>query len=237
MSLYAIGDLHLSLGSAKPMDVFGGKWENYTEKIRSGFQALGPEDVCVICGDISWAMDLASAAEDFRFIAALPGKKIILKGNHDYWWSTATKAKRFLSELGIENIDFLHNNYFPYGERAAICGTRGWFYEEEKGGEHDKKMMLRELGRLETSLKAAGDRDKYVFLHYPPKYGRYECGELLELLERYRAKMCVSGHIHGPALRQAFEGELRGTRHRMVSGDHVGFRPVCILSEPDVSEI
>lgn len=236
MSLYAIGDLHLSLGCEKPMDVFGGKWENYTEKIRAGFAALGPEDVCVICGDISWAMDLPSAEQDFRFIGGLPGKKIILKGNHDYWWSTATKAKRFLGELGIGNIDFLHNNCFPYGENAAICGTRGWFYEEEKGGEHDKKMMLRELGRLETSLKAAGDRDKYVFLHYPPKYGRYTCEELLRLLELYQVKACVSGHIHGPALRMAFEGMLRGTRHILVSGDHVDFRPVRILEEPDVPE-
>lgn len=229
MSLYAIGDLHLSLGAEKPMDVFGGNWENYVEKIQDGFAALKPTDVCVICGDISWAMSLAGAAADFRFIGALPGKKIILKGNHDYWWSTATKAKRFLEEIGVEGIDFLHNNCFSYGENAAICGTRGWFYEEEKGGEHDKKMMLRELGRLETSLRAAGEREKYVFLHYPPKYGRYTCPELLNLLETYGVKTCVSGHIHGPARRLAFEGELRGTRHLLVSGDHVHFRPVKIL--------
>jgi predicted phosphohydrolase len=184
MSLFAIGDLHLSLGGDKPMDVFGGAWENYLNKLASGFSKLTEDDVCVICGDISWAMNLDSAGEDFKFISSLPGKKIILKGNHDYWWSTATKAKQKMLELNIENIDFRHNNFFAYGEKTAICGTRGWFFEEEKGGEHDKKIMLRELIRLEASLNAAGERDKYVFLHYPPIYGSYECPQILELLEK-----------------------------------------------------
>ena len=229
MSLYAIGDLHLSLGSEKPMDVFGGRWENYTEKIREGFAQLAPEDVCVICGDISWGMDLAAAAPDFAFIDALPGKKIILKGNHDYWWSTATKARRMLTSMHLEHIDFLHNNCFFYGDDYAICGTRGWFYEEEKGTAHDQKMMRRELMRLETSLKAAGDREKLVFLHYPPKYGQYECGEMLQLLETYGVRLCVSGHIHGPALKLVFEGEAHGIRFLTVSGDHIDFRPVRLL--------
>ena len=229
MSLFAIGDLHLSLAAEKPMDVFGGNWENYVEKIRQGFSVLTEEDTCVICGDISWAMNMEDAAEDFRFIGALPGKKIILKGNHDYWWSTASKAMSLMDQLGIDSISFLHNNCFFYGDNAAVCGTRGWFFEEEKGDGHDKKMMLRELGRLETSLQAAGDRDKYVFLHYPPKYGKYECPEMLELLLRYDAKVCAAGHIHGPALKLAFEGTYRGTEHILVSGDHVDFRPVKIL--------
>lgn len=229
MSLYAIGDLHLSLAAEKPMDVFGGSWENYTEKIKQGFSALRPDDVCVICGDISWALNLEDAAADFRFMGALPGKKIILKGNHDYWWSTLAKARQFLNTLGIDNIDFLHNNCFFYGERAAVCGTRGWFYEEEKGGAHDRKMILRELGRLETSLKAAGEKEKYVFLHYPPKYGSYECPELLDMLERYDVKLCASGHIHGPGLKLAFEGGFRGVEHLLVSGDKIHFKPVKIL--------
>lgn len=229
MSLYAIGDLHLSLSANKAMDVFSGNWENYVEKIKEGFSVLTADDTCVICGDISWAMNLNDAEADFRFIGELPGKKIILKGNHDYWWSTATKANSFLSEHGIEGIDFLNNNCFFCNEDTAICGTRGWFYEEEKGGEHDKKMMLRELGRLETSLKAAGEKDKYVFLHYPPKYGRYECVEFLEMLERYNVKLCAAGHIHGPALKLAYEGVLRGTRHLLVSGDYINFKPVKIL--------
>jgi len=234
VGLFAIGDLHLSLGAYKPMDVFGGKWENYVEKIRAGFSKLGPEDVCVICGDISWAMDLEGAEPDFRFVGALPGQKIILKGNHDYWWSTAGKAKARLAAWGIDHIGFLHNNCFVYGADgnaggAAICGTRGWFYEEERGGAHDKKIMAREILRLEASLRAAGEREKLVFLHYPPKYGDYACAEILELLERYRVKLCCAGHIHSAGLRLCFEGEYRGTEHRMVSADYVNFQPVKIL--------
>ena len=140
MALYAIGDLHLSLSKNKPMDIFGDKWSGHTEKLRRGFSGLTDDDVCVICGDISWGMGLDETKEDFLFIDLLPGKKIILKGNHDYWWTTAAKAKRFFSENGIDSIDILHNNFFEYGD-YAICGTRGWFYEEEKGGEHDAKIM------------------------------------------------------------------------------------------------
>ena len=229
MSLYAIGDLHLSFGAEKPMDVFGGGWENYIEKIRSGFMQLRQEDVCVICGDISWAMDLNAAAPDFAFIDSLPGKKIILKGNHDYWWSTSAKAKGLLDSMNIGCIDFLHNNCFPYGDSYAICGTRGWFYEEDKGDAHDRKMLLRELGRLETSLKAAGDKEKLVFLHYPPKYGQYQCDEILTLLSAYGVKLCISGHLHGPALKLAFEGEAHGIRLMTVSADHIEFQPKLIL--------
>ncbi len=229
MSLYAIGDLHLSFSAEKTMDVFGGAWENYVEKLQIGFSGLRSDDVCVICGDISWAMSLADAGEDFRFISELPGRKIILKGNHDYWWSTASKASARMQELGIENISFLHNNCYFYGESAAICGTRGWFFEEERGNEHDRKMLSRELMRLEVSLKAAGERDKYVFLHYPPKYGRYVCGEMLSLLQSYNVRVCAAGHLHGAARKFAFEGEFQGTQHLMVSADHVNFTPVKIL--------
>ena len=126
MSLYAIGDLHLSLGTDKPMDVFGGRWENYVEKIKEGFSTLNDDDLTVICGDISWGMSLDETLEDFKFIDRLPGRKIILKGNHDYWWSTATKAKNFFTEHDITTIDILHNNCFKYGN-VALCGTRGWF--------------------------------------------------------------------------------------------------------------
>ena len=159
MSLFTIGDLHLSFTSDKPMHVFGDQWENHAEKLRRGFSCVSGDDLTVVCGDISWGMDLEQCREDFLFIDRLPGKKLILKGNHDYWWSTAAKAKRFFAENTIESIDILHNNCFYY-EDLAICGTRGWFYEEETGAEHDRKIMLRELGRLETSLKAAGDREK-----------------------------------------------------------------------------
>ena len=154
MSLYTIGDLHLSLGTNKPMDVFGGRWENYVQKLSEGFSQLNDDDLTVLCGDITWGMTMEEALPDFKFIDALPGKKIILKGNHDYWWTTATKARSFFEKNDIKNIDVLHNSSFAYGE-VSICGTRGWFYEESKGVEHDKKIMNREIMRLEASLKAA----------------------------------------------------------------------------------
>lgn len=230
MSLYAIGDLHLSLSTNKSMTVFGGAWENYVEKIKEGFSGITPEDTCVICGDITWSMDLEGAREDFSFIHSLPGHKIILKGNHDYWWTTASKAYKFFEENGFDSLDVLNNNYFPIGEDIAVCGTRGWFYEVDNGTAHDKKIMLREIGRLETSLKAAGDRKKYVFLHYPPKYANYECGEILDLLEKYEVPVCCSGHIHGPGLRTAFQGIYRGTMHYMVSADNILFTPKKLLN-------
>lgn len=229
MSLFAIGDLHLSLNGDKPMDVFGGRWQDYTNKIKKGFEAVVSEnDVTVLCGDLTWGMDLDGAKEDFLFIDALPGKKIILKGNHDYWWSTASAAKKFFAENDISTIDILHNNYFEYGD-AAICGTRGWFYEEEKGGEHDRKILARECLRLEASLKAAGDREKYVFLHYPPKYLGYECPEILKLLKDYDVKMCCFGHIHSKGCASAFCGELNGTAFKLVSADYLDFVPAKII--------
>ena len=155
----------------------------------------------------------------------MPGRKIILKGNHDYWWSTASKAKKFFAENGIDSIDILHNNFFEYAD-YAICGTRGWFYEEEKGGEHDKKIMLRELMRLEASLKAAGERKKLVFLHYPPIFMKYECREILELLKTYEVRMCCYGHIHGKGCYQAFNGWRGMTEFKLVSADFVDFEPV-----------
>ncbi len=229
MSLFAIGDLHLSLGTDKPMDVFGPRWKDHTAKLRAGFGALTDRDVCVLCGDISWAADLEGALEDFRFIEALPGRKIILKGNHDYWWSSAAKMNAFFEKHGLETISILHNNAYPYGERAAICGTKGWFYEESRGTEHDKKLIDREILRLEASLKAAGERDKYVFLHYPPKYGGYTCPEILALFRQYEVKVCCSGHLHADSLRLAFNGFYENTRHICVSGDGIDFRPCKIL--------
>ena len=229
MSLFAIGDLHLSFGADKPMDVFGPRWENHVEKLREGFSALGPEDVCVLCGDTSWAADLSGALADFQFIDALPGRKIILKGNHDYWWSSGAKMNTFFAQNGITTVSVLHNNFYPYGENAAICGTKGWFYEESRGSEHDKKLIAREILRLEASLKAAGDREKYVFLHYPPKYGGYVCREILDLFLRYDVKLCCSGHLHADSLRLAFNGWYEKTRYLCVSGDGIDFRPCKIL--------
>ena len=228
MSLYAIGDLHLSFTSNKPMDVFGKRWEGYIDKLTANFSALGEDDVTVLCGDGSWAMDLEAAAEDFKFMDRLPGRKILLKGNHDYWWNTATKIHAFFEKIGVTTLDILHNNCYFY-KNAAICGTRGWFYEEDSGGEHDKKIMARELLRLETSLKAAGDAEKFVFLHYPPRFNNYVCKEVVEILNRYDVKTCAYGHIHGPAIPLAVTGTVEGIDYKMVSADAVDFKPVRIL--------
>ena len=227
MSLFAIGDLHLSLDGSKSMDVFGGRWTDYQQKIKRGFSLLTEEDICVLCGDLVWGMTMEAAREDFLFISRLPGKKIILKGNHDYWWSTAAKAYRFFEENGMENMQILNNNSYEYGE-YGICGTRGWFFEEERGDEHDRKIMLREVGRLEASLKAAGERKKLVFLHYPPIYQGYECPEILSLLEQYQVERCYYGHIHGKGHSAAFQGERNGTVFRMVSADYLDFYPLKV---------
>ena len=227
MALYAIGDLHLSLGSDKPMDVFGGRWSGYVDKLREGFAGLTEEDTTVLCGDLSWGMSLAEAREDFLFIDRLPGRKIVLKGNHDYWWSTASAAYKFFAANGISTIEILNNNCLLYGE-TALCGTRGWFYEEERGSEHDRKIMLRELGRLEASLKAAGEREKIAFLHYPPKFAAYECPEILEMLGRYDVKECYYGHIHGKGCSAAFRGVKNGVKYELVSADQLMFRPLRV---------
>lgn len=228
MALYAIGDLHLSLGTNKPMDVFGPRWANYVERIRENFSKLNDDDVIVIAGDISWGMSLEQSLPDFQFIDALPGRKILLKGNHDYWWGTASKMKKFFAEHDITTLDILYNNAFFYGGHA-ICGTRGWFYEEAKGEAHDRKIMLREVGRLETSLKAAGDRTKLVFLHYPPKYLGYECPEILDLLDAYHVPLCCYGHIHSRGCRSAFQGMYHDTEFRLLSADYISFCPRRIL--------
>ena len=226
--LYAIGDLHLSLCSDKSMEAFGGAWEGYVEKLREGFSTLDPDDVCVLCGDLSWAMDLEGAAADFHFIDSLPGQKIILKGNHDYWWSTAAKLQAFFDRENIRTIRILHNSCFFYDE-IALCGTRGWFYEEETGTEHDKKILNRELLRLETSLKCAGDRRKLCFLHYPPRYHDYVCREIVSLMTRYGVTDCCYGHIHGFGHRFLVEGLVEQIRYRNVAADYVNFKPVPLL--------
>ena len=144
MALFAIGDTHLSLSANKPMDVFGGGWTGYVDKLSAGFRALvAPEDTVVIAGDVSWGMSLEEAEKDFAFLDALPGKKLLLKGNHDYWWTTVSKMTRFFAEHGFTTLEILHNNCYFYGE-TALCGTRGWFYEEDQNG-HNEKVFNREL--------------------------------------------------------------------------------------------
>jgi len=228
MALYAIGDLHLCLGADKPMDVFGGAWVGYMEKLREGLKVIGPEDTTVLLGDLSWALDLEQAHEDFAFIDQIPGRKIILKGNHDYWWSTASKFYKFCQKHGFEDQWILNNNHYAY-EGFAICGTRGWFFEEERSSDHDEKVFKRELIRLEASLKSAGELPKLVFLHYPPRYKGYECREILELLEKYQVSRCFYGHLHGPSIPMAREGLWDGVDFKLVSADKLNFCPWLVL--------
>lgn len=227
MALYAIGDLHLCLGAPKPMDVFGGAWVGYMDKLKQGMAVLTPEDTLVLMGDLSWALDLSSAGADFAWISDIPGRKIILKGNHDYWWSTQAKFIKFCLEHGFSDLNLLNNNCYFY-EDWAICGTRGWFFEEERSGQHDEKVFRRELIRLETSLKAAGDREKMVFLHYPPRYKGYTCQEILNLMERYGVRRCFYGHLHGASHKLAMEGTWDGIEYRLLSADYLDFRPYIV---------
>lgn len=226
MALYAIGDTHLSLGTNKPMDVFGGHWEGYVDKLRAGFAGVKPADTVVLCGDLSWAMSFAQAKEDFAFLNTLPGKKYLLKGNHDYWWNTAAKMNAFFSEHGFTTLNILHNNCGIYGE-IALCGTRGWFYEEDQAG-HNEKVFNRELIRLEASLKAAGEREKLCFLHYPPCYHGYTCPEIIALLEKYHVQRCYYGHLHGGSHRLAIEGMYGAVEYHLISADYLNFTPKLI---------
>ena len=229
MALYAIGDLHLCLGAPKPMDIFGGTWVGYMDKLRDGLSVVGANDTTVLLGDLSWALDLEGAEADFRWIDEIPGRKIILKGNHDYWWSTAAKFYKFCQQNQFQNQFILNNNHYEYGD-YAICGTRGWFYEEERSGEHDEKVFKRELMRLEASLKSAGERHKIVFLHYPPKYRGYECQEIIDLMKHYDVRQCYYGHLHGASHGLAMEGLWDGIEYRLVSADRLGFKPFKVIS-------
>ncbi len=228
MALYAIGDLHLCLGADKPMDIFGGAWVGYLDKLKSGVSVINEEDTTVLLGDLSWALDLESAVEDFSWIDQIPGRKIILKGNHDYWWNTATKFYKFCEVKGFSNQWILNNNHYEY-DGYAICGTRGWFFEEDRSGEHDEKVFRRELIRLETSLKSAGNLPKIVFLHYPPLYKGYTCDEILDLLHRYGVRQCYYGHLHGASHGLALEGQWDGIEYRLLSADRLDFKPYRIF--------
>lgn len=228
MAVYAIADLHLSFGTDKPMDVFSG-WTNYTERIRNNWQKLiGENDTVVIAGDVSWAMKLSETDADFRFIDSLNGHKIILKGNHDYWWSTKAKMDKYIAEKGFDSISILHNNYY-LADGTALCGSRGWFYDAE--ADADMLILNREVGRLRMSIEPAL-RDGYepvVFLHYPPIYNNTECGEILDVLKEYSIKKCFYGHIHGGnAAKKAFIGEKYGINFKLIACDYLGFTPLAI---------
>lgn len=228
MALYAIGDLHLCLGAFKPMDVFGGAWTGYMDKLKSGMSVIGPDDTTVLLGDLSWALSLDEATDDFSWINHIPGRKIILKGNHDFWWSTAAKFYSFCEKNSFSDQWILNNNHYEY-EGWAICGTRGWFYEESRSNDQDEKVFKRELIRLEASLQSAGDLPKIVFLHYPPLYKGYKCREILDLFEKYAVSKCFYGHLHGASHGLAMEGLWNGVEYRLVSADKLNFCPVAVI--------
>lgn len=228
MSLFAIADLHLSLGTDKPMDVFEG-WKDYVPRLQKNWcAAVGEDDTVVIAGDISWAMKLEEAVQDFQFIDSLPGRKLILKGNHDYWWSTKKKIEEFLAKHSFSSIDIIHNNAAVVDD-IAVCGTRGWLYDAESA--EDKKIVSREVGRLNASLDAAQKTGKrpVAFLHYPPVYDGMECREIMDVLVSRGVTQCYFGHIHGSAAaKRSPAGEYRGVGMHLISCDFLGFMPVKV---------
>lgn len=228
MSLFAIGDLHLSFGVPnKTMKIFNG-WDNYQELIKTNWlERIKPEDTVVLAGDISWGMSLEQAYVDFKFINELPGKKIILKGNHDYWWTTLRKMENFFAESGFETLHILHNNHFAY-ENIGICGTRGWVNVPGENQEHDAKVLNREVQRLETSLKSALEAGlkPMVFLHYPPIFGSSFNYDILEILYRYQISDCWYGHIHGrQGHNLCVKGVYDDVNFHLISGDYLQFIP------------
>ncbi len=229
MSLYAIGDLHLSLSDkSKPMDIFSG-WENYMQLMEENWKkTVSDDDTIVLAGDISWAMQLKDAYEDFKWIEQMPGKKIILKGNHDYWWGSRKKMEDTFSEWGFGSLNILHNNHFAY-DNYGICGTRGWV--NMPGESADAKVLAREAGRLSASLQSALSEglDPLVFMHYPPIYGNNLNLDILDVLFKYNVKSCWYGHLHGPSIKYAINGEREGIDFRLISGDFLQFCPVKIL--------
>ncbi len=228
MAVYTIADLHLSFSTDKPMDVFKG-WDNYTDRLYSNWQKLVTQnDTVVIAGDISWAMDIKDTLKDFDFINKLNGKKIFLKGNHDYWWTTKSKMEKFLAQNGFDTISILHNNYYV-ADGIALCGSRGWFYDAETDA--DMKVLRREVGRLRMSIEPAvkAGFDPIVFLHYPPVFNNMECMEILDVLREYNIRRCFYGHIHGDGAKRAFIGEYEGISFRLISCDYLRFMPLSVL--------
>ena len=230
MALFTISDLHLPLGIDKPMDIFGTRWENYVEKIRTEWiSAVGEDDLVVLPGDFSWATYLEESKKDFEFLESLPGKKILLKGNHDYWWSTLSKMRKFLKENNFSSVDFLQNESFIHSG-IAIAGSRGWSYIGcgNPPKPEDKTIYERELIRLELSIEAAkklNPEEIIVFLHYPPINAECRESGFSELMKKHGIKRCVYGHIHGRQEKNAVKGECGGIEYMLVSCDCTGFSP------------
>ena len=230
MNIYAIGDLHLSgEPPTKPMEVFGAYWLGHKEKIKNNWlNTVQADDTVIVCGDISWAMGIKNAAEDLAWLAQLPGRKLLLRGNHDYWWSSLAK----MQQLYGENYEFLQNDCIMVGD-TAICGTRGWVLpSSENFTPEDEKIYKREALRLQLSLEAATKNNPariIVAMHYPPLFAAEEYTLFTDLLEQYQVQHCVYGHIHGENHVLTFEGERAGVNYKLVSCDTQGFELTRIL--------
>lgn len=226
--LYAISDLHLSLNTNKPMDIFGERWGNYTERLKMNWQsAVKEDDFVVIPGDISWGMTLTECLTDFQFLNALNGKKLILKGNHDYFWNTATKLNDFFIENSLLSFSIIHNNAFLIGD-TAVCGTKGFNWDAKLSSDQNQKLHSREAQRLETSIQYAkkrGARNCIVFLHYPPILPSYRADEILNVLRQYGIKRCYFGHIHGSGTSTVPQGTIDGIEMYLISADYLQFSP------------
>ena len=232
MSVFAIGDLHLPGHSQKPMDVFGSHWDRHFESIRENWRRLiAPEDIVLIPGDISWAMQLQEAQEDLDAIAQLPGRKLLLRGNHEYWWSSLSKLRAALPS-GMQVIQ----NDAVLLDGHLFCGTRGWTFPtpQQNLGEQDEKVYQRELLRLKMSLDQAvklGGKDITVMLHFPPLFADGVGTAFTEILKAYPVRNVVYGHLHGAGIKIAFEGEREGIDYHLVSCDALAFCPKLIFEE------
>lgn len=237
MSLYVMADLHLSTSTNKPMDVFGARWTNHMEKIKKNWCAIiNEDDTVIIPGDISWGIDYSEAKNDFDFINTLPGRKILGKGNHDYWWGTMAKNKAFLQENGYKNIEFLFNNAYKV-EDYIICGTRGWYVDEKLQNEQNdveyQKIVLREASRLKASLEEAvklreNNEKILVFFHFPPVFKSFVCNEIVDVLLEYGIKNCYFGHIHG-VYNVPRTLNYKGIDFSLISSDYSNFVPMIIM--------
>lgn len=239
MSLFSIADLHLSLGTEKPMDKFGGRWINHTDKLVKNWRAVvNDDDTVVIPGDISWGMTLEEALPDFLLLESLPGTKIIGKGNHDFWWSTLNKINKLFDSNNIKSIKLLQNNAFVV-ENYIICGTRGWYVEERYqntvGNADYKKIVNRETIRLQSSLNSAfslqninNKKNILVYFHFPPVFNGFVCREIIDVLHKNKIKKCYFGHIHGTYnVPKTFDFE--GISMTMISADFLNFIPMVTL--------
>ena len=234
MSIYVIGDLHLSFTENKPMDIFGDIWSGHEEKIKKDWiEKVTDNDYVILPGDFSWSMKLEDTGKDFEFINNLPGKKLLLKGNHDYWWNTVTKMRKFLEEKNFNNIDFIYNQAYVL-DNYIVAGTRGWSLLEE---DKDEKVLNRELSRLEASIKdglqkaeqsKSTEKEIIVFMHYPPisntKILNNEEAQFVEIMKKYNVKKCFYGHLHGTSIKDAFEGKFEGIEFKLVSADGLNFK-------------